>query len=135
MQSQSVSNYVENDGLLRNTLRVNALFSLLSGVVFVLAAQSMSRWLGLPYPTAFIVVGIGLLPFAFLVYRTFRQAPVNASLAMVIIVMDVGWVVLSWILLGVAWSQLTTVGRWFVVIQADVIALFALLQWIGLRRL
>lgn len=135
MQTQSISNDANKSDLLRNTLRANALFSLLSGAAFVLAPKLIGAFIGLPYPVAFIVVGVGLLPFAYAVYRVSGAEPITAKAARTIIILDVSWVLLSALLLWLLWAQLTVAGRWFVVLQADIVALFAIVQFVGLRRL
>lgn len=135
MQTQSISQEANQSDLLRNTLRLNALFSLLSGAAFILAPGFIGPFIGLPYPAAFVIAGISLLPFAYGVYRVSGAKPITTNAARTIIVMDVSWVILSALFLWLMWSQLTVAGRWFVAIQADIVALFAVMQVVGVRRL
>lgn len=136
MQTQTVSPTLRSQHkgrLLRRTLQGNALFSLLSGAVFVLAAGPVARFLG-PNLASIIVllVGLGLLPFGFIVYRI---ASNNLDQARIITLLDVTWVVGSFLLLGLGWSLFSVAGRWFIGLQAEAVATFAVLQFIGLRRL
>ncbi|MCP5098846.1 MAG: hypothetical protein GY943_25120 [Chloroflexi bacterium] len=121
--------------LLQNTLRGNAAFSVISGLAFIFAARPLSEFVGLPYPWAFVVIGVILLPFAYIVYQTAMKSPVNEKGATAIIEMDIAWVIGSFILLVVLWSTLTVAGRWFLFLQAEAVATFALFQFIGLRRI
>ena len=59
----------------------------------------------------------------------------NTRLVWVIIVLDVLWVVASAVLLFSHVVPLTTAGKWMVGILADVVALFAIFEYVGLRKL
>ena len=81
------------------------------------------------------MIGIGLFPFAYMVYRVATKVPMAMQGAKSIIGMDIAWVVASMVFLVVAWSTLTIGGRWFVALQGEAVFLFALFQYIGLRRI
>ncbi len=53
---------------------------------------------------------------------------------MAVIVLDVAWVAGSALILLFDLVPLTTAGRWTIALLAEVVALFAILQTIGLRR-
>ena len=124
-----------NERLLRNTLRGNAMFSVVSGLLFTFFSRSVAEFLGFPSSIALLIIGIGLFPFAYIVYRVATKTPLDAQGAKSIIGMDIAWVVASMIFLFVAWSTLTVGGRWFVALQGEAVFLFALFQTMGLRRI
>ena len=136
MQSQTIStNHSQpaKAAFLRRTLQGNALFSLLSGLTFIFAAGPVARFIGPNISsTIVLLVGLGLLPFGFIVYRI---AANNLRHARTITLLDISWVLGSFLLLGLAWSSFSTAGRWFIGLQAEAVATFAVLQIIGLRRL
>ena len=134
MQTQTVYQTNSHEGLLRNTLRGNAIFSVISGLVFAFAAGPAANFMGLPSPIILIAIGLGLLPFAYMVHRIATGSPLNAAGAKTIIALDAIWVVGSYLVLLLAWASLTVGGRWFVALQAEAVFLFALFQMIGVRR-
>jgi hypothetical protein len=81
-----------------------------------------------------VVLGIGLLGFAGLLYLTARQRPLGLRQANLIFWLDVAWVVGSALLLATGWAPLTSAGWWAVLVVADVVALFAILEFVGIRR-
>ena len=136
MQTQTASTTLTQSSkstFLRRVLRGNALFSLLSGLTFVFAAGPVARFIGPNIsPAVVLVVGLGLLPFGVMVYRV---ASADLQQARVITLLDISWVIGSFLLLGLAWSSFSIAGRWFIGLQAEAVATFAVLQIIGLRRL
>jgi len=58
-----------------------------------------------------------------------------SRLALAFVAMDGLWVVGSAILLAGGWVPLTAAGRWAILIVAAIVALFAVLQYYGLRRI
>ena len=59
----------------------------------------------------------------------------NLRQANAILLMDIAWVVGSALLLFTGWVSFTTAGWWAVLLVADVVALFAILEFVGIRRL
>jgi hypothetical protein len=138
MQTQSIStnNVQQKDSFLRRALQANALFSLATGTAFVVASGSIARFMGAEVPSALVlIVGLGLLPFGYIVYRLTAQAAISSGAARSVTLMDVSWVIGSFLLLLLGWSLFTVAGRWFIGLQAEAVATFALLQTMGLRRL
>ena len=139
MQTQTISAYQVEQAkstFLRRALQSNALFSLLFGVAFVVAAGPIARFLGANIPSAVVfAVGVSLLPFGYGVYRVAAQSEVLPRAASIITVMDITWVIGSYLLLALAWDSFSVAGRWFVGLQAEAVFTFAILQFIGLRRL
>ena len=127
----------ENDKstLLRRALFGNGTFSTISGLLFLIAAGSVARFTGIEPPFTFRVLGIGLLGFAAFLFWQSAQKVLDQREVKTIIVADLLWVAGSVFLLLTNWLPLTSGGWWGVAIIADVVAAFAVLQYVGLRRL
>jgi hypothetical protein len=119
--------------LLRKTLAVNALATALSGAAFALFAAPLAPRLGLPGPIPLLAFGLALIAFAAYVW-TVRREPLDLAQARLVFAMDVAYVVAS-LLLVVVWpGALSSLGRALVILMADAVAVFALLELVGLRR-
>ena len=119
---------------LQRAILGNALFSTVSGLLILLTAVPISQFMGLASPIILTMVGILLLLYMpFLVWLA-NQSPVPHRLAWIVIELDVLWVVGSLILIFTSLVSLTTGGKWLLAITADVVALFAILQYAGLRH-
>jgi hypothetical protein len=129
------SNAGSNGRFLRRVLYANALFSGFIAVMLILAAGPVASFTGLEYPQVYIVLGIGLLPFAGFAFYAARQVEHNLIFAKIVLWLDVAWVVVSFVLLLGGWLPLTTAGKWAAAFVDDVVAVFAVLEYIGLRRL
>ncbi|MEZ4590559.1 MAG: hypothetical protein R3D55_05365 [Chloroflexota bacterium] len=139
MQSQTISHQDQSASglnLLRRALQSDALFSLLSSLVFVLAAGPVAGFLGSDVPSWLVLaIGVSFLPFVAAIYWILADLEGRVGYGRIILLLNFVWVVGSYGVLLLTWSQLTVAGRWFVALQAEVIFLFAVLQLIGLRRL
>ena len=123
----------ERARLLRNALIGNAIFSTLSGLTILLAHGWVLRFLDLSPTVDLRVLGIGLLGFAATLIINARRQQVKTSDAWVAVSMDVAWVLASFVLIFIA--PLSTGGKWVVAGVADVVLLFAIFQFVGIRRL
>lgn len=123
----------ERQQLLRVALLCNALFSTISGLTLVLAGQWVVRLIGLPEATNLIVLGISLLVFAVTLVLFARKNPIKLSDAWIAVILDLAWVMGSYPLLFLV--PLSARGKWVVAIVAEVVMLFALAQWLGIRRI
>jgi hypothetical protein len=128
------SAYFEHKSLLHTVLRLNAAFSGLFGLVFVLFSGSLSGWLGIPGAAALIITGILLIGWEVYVLQLVRQPQIEAAGVWTVIFGDLAWVSGSIGLLIGGWLPLTKAGVWFVAIIADIVLVFAVLQSIGLKR-
>lgn len=122
------------DQLLRRVLQANMIFSGLSGLLLAAAATPLSQWLGVSATWLLVVIGIGLIGFAGLLFQIARQSPLDLRQANLIFWLDVAWVVGSALLLFTGWVSFTNAGWWAVLLVADVVALFAILEFVGIRR-
>jgi len=132
MKSMENSNK-ERQQLLRMALMGNALFSTISALTLILAGQWVVRLLGLPEAVNLLTMGISLLVFAVTLVVFARKKPIKVSDAWIAVVLDLAWVIGSYPLLFVV--PFSTTGKWIVGIVAEVVLLFALMQWLGIRRI
>ena len=119
--------------LLRRALLANASFSTISGLVLVIAQPEVVRLLGLPETINLIALGISLLVFAAILMLFARKKPIKLLDAWIAVILDLAWVIGSYPLLFVV--PFSASGKWIVGIVAEVVMVFALLQWLGIRRI
>ena len=119
--------------LLRNSLRGNAAFSLLSGLTFLLGADAVAGAIGLGDPRILAVLGASLLGFAGLLVFVSSRATLHLPTAMAIVWMDLAWV--AGTVPVVALDLLNRTGALAAVGIADVVLVFAILQYLGVRRI
>jgi hypothetical protein len=132
MTTYSISN---NADLLRNALRGNSLFSAITGAILIVASQGIANFMGIPNATLLLVLGIVIVGFAAFLFLQTRAQLLNISFGRVILVGDVLWVVASVIILAFDLFNLSNEGRWMVLIIGDIVGLFAIAEYIGLRRI
>lgn len=121
--------------LLRGALRSNAIFSAVSGIVMVLGAGPMTTFLGIAEAGPLRLIGAGLFIWAAFAVYVAAQRPPSRGLVWLIIGGDLLWVVGSVLLIALDPLALTTGGKWLVALLADIVLLFAIVQFVGLRRL
>ena len=121
-----------NDQLLRTSLRGNAAFSTLCGVIALAFAAPLAGTLGIPAPIQIAGLGVQLLVFAGLLLWLASRPVIRVGLALAVVAADVLWVLGTVPL--VASGALSSTGNWTALVIADVVALFALLQYLGVRR-
>ncbi|MEZ4658684.1 MAG: hypothetical protein R2911_14030 [Caldilineaceae bacterium] len=122
---------------LRRVLQGNAAFSTLSGMLFVLDSQPVANFLGFTNPAAATYVlwlGISLLGWALFAYWVSTRPTLSRTAVFSVLAGDLLWVAGSIILLIRGWLPFSTAGYWAVAIVADMVALFAILQFVGWRR-
>ena len=99
----------------------------------VLGATFLARLFGMP-SELLRFAGISLFPFtAFLIFMTSRQ---RLSLAVVwtVIVVNALWTADSFLIIASGWITPTPLGYAFVTGQAMGVAMFAGLEYVGLRK-
>src|SRR5438132_14347007 len=119
--------------LLRRALLANCVFSGLSGIILLFGSNSLSGLFGLHMPTILIGAGILLLVYAVALFLNARRVTVCQTEASLAVLVNVAWIVGSVGLLFV--GSLSTVGNWTVTIAANIVLLFAVLQFYAIRRL
>ena len=120
---------------LRRALTANGIFTLVSGAGLMIGADFFADLLGLNNPLILTAVGLMLVLYAPFVFWVSLRKPILRQAVIAIILLDLFWVLGSALLLIGGWLPLSTTGKWLVAITADIVAVFAVLQTIGLRRL
>jgi hypothetical protein len=123
----------ECQGLLKKALTGNALFSVVSGVAILFANRWLVKFLGLPDNVSLALLGISLVVYAMLLWLNARKAKIKIAGAWVAIVIDVVWVIGSYALIVVV--RFSVGGKWVVALVAELVLAFAVLQWMGVRRI
>lgn len=122
--------------LLRRALRGNGIFCFLSGLALTFGATPIASLMGIADASLILaIMGIVILGLAVLLWVATARPVVDRGFGLIIFVMDAAWVVASVVVLVTDAFSLTTEGRWMVLIAADIVAVFAILEFIGLRRL
>lgn len=124
-----------NSSLLRNTLFGNSAFSFLSGVAFLLFSRAIASFLVLSASWIVLALGVGLIVYGIEIFLAARAEPVNTGIARFAVYADLAWVLGSVVLIFANLLPLTTAGKWAIAIVADIVLVFAILQYVGLRRL
>lgn len=130
--------------LLRRALLGNMAFSSLSAGLFFFGSQSVADFIGIADVSVFNVIGgttfimllgLGLAIFAFDLLFVASRPVIHVPSAWSIVVADVIWVVASWLLLITGAIPFSDAGNWSVLIIADVVLIFAIVQAVGIRRM
>lgn len=116
---------------LTRTLYANSAFSGATGLAMLVAADSLSRWLGIPFWMT-VAVGAGLVPFAIAVAGVARNPRGRAVKS--VIAADAAWVVGAIAVIGGFPRSMSSSGLWALGLVTFAVADFALLQYLGLRR-
>src|SRR5829696_1121111 len=124
-----------NDNLLRNTLRGNSIFSAVSGVLALIDARLLANFMGIETTIPFVVLGVGLLLYAAYLFINTCTRPLNKFFGWFAIIADAVWVIATAVILLTDAFALTNVGKWLLLIIGDMVLVFAIVQYIGLRRM
>ncbi len=119
---------------LRRVLRLNAANCVVSGTALAVAAGPIDDLLDTGHPGWIRLVGLGLLPFAALCWWV-AAGPLQRlrSVTPFIVVGDVNWVLASLVTVLLGWYS--GGGIVAVLLMAVVVDTFAVLQFVGWRRL
>jgi hypothetical protein len=133
MSGTLVATFSTPSPLLRKALMADAVVTGLAGLVMALAAIPLATRYGLPVGLL-RWAGLICLPFAlfdgWLATRTRLQRPA----VFFVVACNALWALDSILLLLTGWVEPTTLGTVFLVAQAVATAVFAELEFIGLRR-
>jgi hypothetical protein len=128
------STSADSGEMLRRVMLADGVVSGSTGLLLALAAGPLADLLGLP-GTLLRLAGIGLIPFAALVIVLATRATLSRLAVWDLIALNLLWVAGSLVLLLSGWVDPTAVGVAFTLAQALIVAAFAELQYIGLRRM
>ncbi len=118
---------------LRLALLADAIASGATGLQMTLLSGTLAALLNLPEDLLFDA-GIVLLPYAAFVGYLSRRETLPRWIVFAVIVCNVLWAADSLILAFSGWIAPNAFGYAFIIFQALVVAVFAELQYIGLRR-
>lgn len=121
--------------LLHKILLVDSLSAGAAGIAFVVASGPLANFMGVANPLALVMIGILFVVFAAAVYAVAARESISRRAAWIIFALNVIYVVGSGIILLTDAFGLSTEGRWLVLILADLVTVFAIVEFIGLRRL
>ncbi len=120
--------------LLMQGLKMNAVFSGLSAVAMLLAANWVAEQVGLPGPANVYAVAVFLLIFAAQLGNIVRTQAIRSWEIVAIIIGDLMWVAGS-VVLGILYFQsFSTIGAVLVDVVALAVLIFAVIQMRGLRK-
>jgi hypothetical protein len=119
---------------LRQVLLADAVVSGATGALMALGAGVLEPLLGVP-ATLLRGAGLALVPYAAFVAMLARRDAEPRGVVWAAIASNALWAVDCVALLLTGWIQPSALGLAFVLLQAVVVAVFAELQVVGLRRL
>ena len=96
--------------------------------------QPAASFLGLDAAGWLIFLGIVLVSYSVFPLWAATGSPIKTWAAQVVITLDILWIAGSVALIFGSFLPLTTPGKWAAAVIADVVLLFAIVQYIGLRR-
>lgn len=126
---------IRSSSPIRSILYGNAIFSGVSGLLFIIASQPIARFLGIHTPLAILMLGIGLVGYAALLYINASRTEISRSSVLFAVVADSVWVLLSIILLLTNWIPFSMAGKWAIGIVAVIVDIFATLQFFEWRKM
>jgi hypothetical protein len=118
---------------LRRALLADALISGATGLLMLIGANILASLLGLP-EALLRYAGLVLLPYAALVTYIATREQLRRWVVWAVIVANAIWAVDSIIQLLSGWVTPNALGYAFIIFQALVVAAFAEIQYIGMRR-
>ena len=134
MAAQIQSN-VQNTSFVRRALQADGLFCTASGAFSVLASAPITTLFGLPTTLPIMLLGVGLFVYGIALFALATYRPVDRRFAQTILALNIAWLVGSAFVLITGVPALTDAGKWAVLIVADIVAVLAALQYVGLRRM
>jgi hypothetical protein len=124
---------LQSSSFLRRVLIADALTCVATGLLMLLGAGFLEPLLGLP-ATLLQNVGLALLPIAGFIAYVGTRPQLSRRLVWLVIAGNAIWVVDSIVLLMSGWVAPTALGQAFIVVQAVAVAVFAELEYFGIRK-
>ncbi len=118
---------------LKNVLLLDAVLTGANGLVYVAGATVLDSLLG-PPPAVIVGLGIFMLAYAAAAALLGTRRPVSRLAVGLIADGNIVWALASVLVLVFGWLGLTTAGTVWTLMQAALVAGFAALQMIALRR-
>jgi len=125
--------HVSTSTFLRWVLVADAATCMVAGLLMVFGSTLLAQFSGLP-AGLLRYAGISLVPFAaFLVYVASRDS-LSPSRVWTVILLNALWTADSFLLFATGWVTPTELGYAFVSAQALAVAMFAALEYVGLKK-
>lgn len=128
-------NDTNNQSTLRLILRGNAVFSGVSGLLFIFASAAVANFIGINSSYVILLIGVGLAGYAMLIHVNASRMEIDKTFVLSAVIADSTWVFLSIVLLATNWVPFTVAGRWAVAIIAGIVDVFATLQFLEWRKM
>ena len=113
---------------LRNTLKANALFSLVSGISLLVLKNPIATLMNQTNLIVFTIIGFGLISFSGFVMATAFQKKANPTLVKSIIIQDWVWVFVSALILFLNPFSISIMGNTIIALVALIVMTFAIFQ-------
>ncbi len=120
-------------GFLRKVLLADAATGIISAVGQTMLTGEFVRLTGMPSGLLFMS-GLALYPIAAFMAWTALRTPLMPAAVWIIILGNVGWALASLALLLVPTLVPTPAAAVLVAAQAAAVAMFAIFEWVGLKR-
>lgn len=117
-----------NNKKLSLTLKINAAFSIFTGFAMLCFHHQIAAWIGIRQPMVLLTIGIILLGFAFLVYKTATADIISKKSVQFIIVQDWLWVIGSALIIAFQAFSINQTGLILIGVVAFIVADFAIFQ-------
>jgi hypothetical protein len=124
---------MSNASFLRRALVADAVISGSTGLLMLAGAGFLETWLGVP-AALLRYAGLVLLPFAGLVGVLSRSERPSRTAVWLVIGLNAAWVAGSVLLLVSGQLSPSALGTAFILVQALAVAVFAEMQYMGLRK-
>jgi hypothetical protein len=118
---------------LKTALLLDATVTGANGLVYLAGAAVLDSLLG-PSPTHFVAIGAFLAVCAVILAVTGTRRPIPRGWATFAAEVNVVWAIGSFAVVALGWFDLTTAGQVWTSLQAGIVAAFAALQLMALRR-
>ncbi len=122
-----------NNKKLSLALKINAAFSIFNGLAMLFFYDQIAAWMGISQPIFLLVIGIILLGFAALVYKTATATVISEKMVKFIIVQDWLWVIGSALIIAFQAFGINRTGFIVIGVVALIVADFAVFQQRYLR--
>ena len=126
---------ISKNTLLWRALALNAAFSSFSALLMLIFADWIAQQLNLAQTLPVILTACLLMIFALQLWNIVRTCQVRTWEIISIIVGDLAWVAGSFVLAGIYYGSISTIGLVLVDLVALAVLSFAILQIRGLRQL
>ena len=118
---------------LKTALLLDATVTGSNGLAYLAGATVLDSLLG-PSPTHFVAIGAFLAVCAAILAITGTRRPIPRGWATFAAEVNVVWAIGSVAVVALGWFDLTTAGQVWTILQAGIVAAFAALQLMALRR-